>query len=65
MTIDLPNRRILQALQRDSRLGIAELASEVNLSPSACHRRVKLLEEAGIITGYAARLDRHALGLTM
>ena len=51
MTIDLPNRRILQALQRDSRLGIAELAAEVNLSPSACHRRVKLLEEAGIITG--------------
>ncbi len=65
MGIDPSNRRILQALQRDSRLGIADLASEVGLSSSACHRRVKLLEESGIIAGYAARLDRRALGLTM
>ena len=57
MGIDPSNRRILQALQRDSRLGIADLAGEVGLSSSACHRRVKLLEGSGIITGYAARLD--------
>jgi Lrp/AsnC family leucine-responsive transcriptional regulator len=44
------NRRIL-ALQRDNRLAIAELAQAVNLSPSACHRRIKLMEEAGIIAG--------------
>jgi DNA-binding Lrp family transcriptional regulator len=65
MKMEPTNRRILLALQRDSRLAIAELAQAVNLSPSACHRRIKLMEEAGIIAGYAARLDRHALGLNM
>ena len=66
MKADATNRRILLALQRDSRLAIAELAEAVgNLSPSACHRRVKLMEEAGIIASYAARLDRRALGLNM
>jgi Lrp/AsnC family transcriptional regulator, leucine-responsive regulatory protein len=65
MIIDAANRRILQTLQRDSRIGIADLAVDVGLSPSACHRRVKLLEDGGIITGYAARLDHRALGLTM
>jgi DNA-binding Lrp family transcriptional regulator len=65
MKADATNRRILLALQRDSRLAIAELAEAVGLSPSACHRRVKLMEEAGIIASYAARLDRRALGLNM
>ena len=55
--------RILRALQRDSSRPVAELAAEVGLSASACHRRVKLLEEAGVIAGYAARLDREALGV--
>jgi len=65
MQLDAPNRRILDALQRDSRIAVAELASRIGLSPSACHRRMKLLEEAGVIAGYAARLDRTALGYTM
>lgn len=65
MNIDPTNRRILLALQRDSRIAIADLAHKVGLSASACHRRVKLLEEAGVIAGYAAQLDRQALGLTM
>jgi Lrp/AsnC family transcriptional regulator, leucine-responsive regulatory protein len=65
MEIDQLNRRILSALQRDSRIAIADLAELVGLSPSACHRRVKLLEEGGVIAGYAAHLDRRALGLTM
>jgi len=55
--------RILRALQRDASRPVAELAAEVGLSASACHRRVKLLEEAGVIAGYAARLDREALGV--
>ena len=59
--MDQVDARILRALQRDSSRPVAELAGEVGLSPSACHRRVKLLEEAGVITGYAARLDRAAL----
>lgn len=63
--IDQIDQRILRALQRDSRLSIAELAGIAGLSPSACHRRVKLLEEAGVVSGYAATLDRKALGYTM
>ncbi len=57
--------RILRALQRDSSRPMAELAGEVGLSASACHRRVKLLEEAGVITGYVARLDREVLGFSI
>ena len=60
--IDQIDARILRALQRDSSRPVAELAADVGLSASACHRRVKLLEQAGVITGYAARLDRTALG---
>ncbi|HUF86426.1 MAG TPA: Lrp/AsnC family transcriptional regulator [Thermohalobaculum sp.] len=63
--MDAVDARILRALQRDSSPPVAELAAAVGLSPSACHRRVKLLEQAGIITGYAARLDRRALGLAL
>lgn len=61
-TIDV---RILRALQRDSSRPVAELAAEVGLSPSACHRRVKLLEQAGVVRGYAARLDPRAIGLRL
>ena len=62
--MDQIDARILRALQRDSSPPVAELAGEVGLSASACHRRVKLLEEAGVIAGYAARLDRAALGFS-
>ncbi|WP_288900595.1 Lrp/AsnC family transcriptional regulator [Sneathiella sedimenti] len=55
--------KILSELQSDSGKSISEIAERVNLSLSACHRRIKMLEEAGVIDGYAARLDRHALGL--
>ncbi len=65
MQLDQPNRRILDALQQDSRIAVADLADRIGLSPSACHRRMKLLEEAGVISGYAAQLDRAALGYTM
>lgn len=64
-SIDSIDAGILRALQKDSSRPIAELAAKVGLSPSACHRRVKLLEQAGVITGYAARLDRRALGLPL
>jgi len=63
--IDAVDARILRALQQDSSRPVAELAARVGLSPSACHRRVKLLEQAGLIVGYAARLDRNALGLAL
>jgi DNA-binding Lrp family transcriptional regulator len=56
------DRRILEELQRDSRQSIAEIGAAVALSPSACHRRIKLLEAEGVIAGYPAALDREALG---
>src|SRR5512139_3932075 len=65
--LDDTDKRILRALQRDGRLQNVDLAKEVGLSPSPCLRRVKLLEEAGVITRYTAILDQAkvALGLTM
>ncbi len=63
--IDSIDRRILMELQRDCRQSVAELAQKAALSPSACHRRVKLLEEAGVIEGYAARLSREKLALSI
>ncbi|MBZ9605055.1 MULTISPECIES: Lrp/AsnC family transcriptional regulator [Phyllobacterium] len=61
--LDDIDRRILRALQRDGRLQNVELAKEVGLSPSPCLRRVKLLEEAGIIDRYVAVLNAAKIGL--
>lgn len=61
--LDHTDRRILRVLQRRGRISNAELAEEVSLSASACHRRLARLEETGTIAGYAAHLDRAALGL--
>jgi len=63
--MDRIDQSILSRLQTDSQLPLAQLAAGVGLSPSACHRRVRMLEEAGVIAGYSARLNRAALGLTM
>jgi Lrp/AsnC family leucine-responsive transcriptional regulator len=60
---DRTDKIILAELQRNSQAPVAELAEKAGLSPSSCHRRVKLLEEQGVITGYSASLDREALGL--
>ncbi|MFA6218678.1 MAG: Lrp/AsnC family transcriptional regulator [Erythrobacter sp.] len=57
--------RLLEALQRDSTQSIAQLAERAALSPSACHRRIRALEQAGIIAGYGARLDPRKLGLSL
>ena len=63
--MDRADRALLQALQSDSSRSIVELAPLVGLSPSACHRRIKALEEQGLILGYAARVDARRLGLTV
>jgi Lrp/AsnC family leucine-responsive transcriptional regulator len=55
--LDATDRRLLTLLQRDGRITNADLADRVNLSASACHRRVQRLEEAGFITGYVALVD--------
>jgi Lrp/AsnC family leucine-responsive transcriptional regulator len=57
------DRRILRILQEDGRITNAELAERVGLSPSPCLRRVRLLEESGIIRRYVTLLDPDALGL--
>ncbi len=62
MEIDATDRRILTALQRDGRMTNADLSEIVNLSPSACHRRVQRLEREGLIAGYVALLDARRLG---
>jgi Lrp/AsnC family transcriptional regulator, leucine-responsive regulatory protein len=61
--IDSTDLRILRALQRDGRLPNVALAEEVNLSPSPCLRRLKRLEDRGVIAGYRAVLDRRRVGL--
>lgn len=63
MELDRKDRRILKVLQRDGRINNVDLAREVGLSASPCLRRVKLLEEAGIIQQYVACLDPGKLGL--
>lgn len=60
--MDSIDRKILQLLSTDSRLTGEQLGERVGLSPSAAHRRVKALEDAGAITGYRARLSRAARG---
>ena len=55
--LDAIDRRILGVLQKDSRVTNAELSERVNLSPSACHRRVQRLEQDGYIAAYVALLD--------
>jgi len=57
------DRRLLEILQRDGRLSNLELASRVSLSPSACLRRVRALEETGVIRAYAALVDAKRVGL--
>lgn len=60
---DATDRRILDVLQREGRASFAELARAVAMSPSAVTERVRRLEEAGVIQGYAAVVDPERLGL--
>jgi len=65
MSADLEerDRLILEALQRDCRLSNAELAQMVGMSPSSCWRRVRALEDAGVISRYGAVVDPSRVGL--
>ncbi len=62
MTLDEIDKKILRALQRNGRMANNELAETVGLSPSPCLRRVRLLEEAGVIERYVAVVDGAAVG---
>lgn len=65
MELDRYDRHILQVLQEDGRISNQDLADRIGLSPSPCLRRVRNLEEAGIVVGYRALLDAKALGLSL
>ena len=62
-TFDRTDLRLLALLQRDGRATNADIAAQVNLSPSACLRRIQRLEATGVIAGYAARVDPQAIGM--
>ena len=61
--VDRIDRRILDVLQREGALPVAEVAARIGLSTTTCWRRIQALEEAGVIRGRVAVLDRAALGL--
>lgn len=61
--LDAIDRKILAILQQDGRTTMQQLADQVGLSLSPCHRRVKLLEAQGVISRYAAMVDQKAIGL--
>jgi Lrp/AsnC family leucine-responsive transcriptional regulator len=63
--IDAIDRRILAILQENGRLSNQEIAERINLSPSPCLRRIRRLEESGVIRGYVALLDAQQLGLDL
>jgi len=65
MELDRYDRRLLELLQENGRLTNQELADRIGLSPSPCLRRVRALEESGLIAGYRALLDARKLGLTL
>lgn len=65
MELDRYDKLILEALQANGRISNQELADSISLSPSPCLRRVRALEESGLIDGYVALLNARKLGLTL
>jgi Lrp/AsnC family leucine-responsive transcriptional regulator len=65
MQLDRYDLHILELLQQDGRLSNQDLADRIGLSPSPCLRRVRALEESGLIIGYHASLDARMLGLSL
>ncbi|MCI4440761.1 Lrp/AsnC family transcriptional regulator [Tibeticola sp.] len=64
-TLDAWSLRILQELQRDARQTLQQIADAVGLSPTPCWRRIKAMEDAGVIRGYSALVDRSRVGLSL
>jgi Lrp/AsnC family transcriptional regulator, leucine-responsive regulatory protein len=65
MKLDRFDAKILDALQRDGRLSVVDLAESIGLSPTPCARRIKALESEGVIEGYAAVLNPARVGLAV
>lgn len=65
MELDRYDRQLLEVLQKDGRISNQDLADRIGLSPSACLRRMRTLEEGGLIIGYRALLNAKVLGLSL
>ena len=65
MQLDRYDRQILDLLQQDGRISNQDLADRISLSPSSCLRRLRALEESGLVRGYRALLDARKLGLSL
>ncbi len=65
LRLDRTDRRILEVMQRNGRISNLELAEQVGLSPTPCSRRVRRLEESGLIRGHVTLLDQSRLGLKL
>ncbi|MGS0679908.1 Lrp/AsnC family transcriptional regulator [Shewanella sp. 125m-7] len=63
--MDNKDRNILAILQRQGRIAISELAAKLNMSDTPCLRRVRKLEQTGVISGYAAQIDPKEVGLNV
>jgi Lrp/AsnC family transcriptional regulator, leucine-responsive regulatory protein len=61
--LDKQDKIILSLLQYSGTMALTDVAAKAGLSASSCHRRIKLLEEQGVITGYSANLNRKSIGL--
>ncbi len=64
-TLDAADRQLLEAIQRDARASLTELAGQIHLGVSATRTRLQSLEQRGVITGYTARVDPGAYGFTL
>ena len=62
MILDNKDRKILNLLQKNARISNADLADQINLSPSACLRRVRILETEGVIDGYSTIINQASIG---
>jgi Lrp/AsnC family leucine-responsive transcriptional regulator len=65
LKLDETDRRILKLLQQDARITVKDLATEVNLSATPVHERIKRLEATGVIRGYSAVIDRSKTGKSL
>jgi len=63
--LDKINRRIIAALIEDGRASVETISEKIGLSPTPVRRRIKRMEEAGVITGYSANIDPRACGLML
>lgn len=65
LPLDDVDRAVVEALQRDGRMSVADLARTISLSPSATAERLRRLTDGGVITGFTATVDAEALGYTV